>query len=245
MRSSLTICPATEMTTTFPQLRSAIRGKSPSLDYERRLWADGKSVIVGMDEVGRGAWAGPLTIGAAVLPKNKRIYKVRDSKMLTEPEREAMFDRLADWCVAWSVGHASPQECDELGMSAAMTLAGTRALQNLDLQHDHLLLDGNWDFMRNGDTDLLIRGDSRSLSIATASILAKVTRDRLMRVAADEFPPYGFDGNKGYPGPTHKAALHGHGPSTIHRRSWVFMDNLPWSGVRRYERPDPQQTLFD
>ena len=233
------------MTTTVPQLRSAIKGKSPSLDYERQLWARGKTAVVGMDEVGRGAWAGPVSVGAAILPQGRRIYKIRDSKMLTEPEREAMFDRLAEWCTSWSVGHASPQECDRLGMSAAMTLAAQRALDGLQVDHDHLLLDGNWDFARSGDTDLLIRGDARSLSIATASILAKVTRDRLMREASEEFPAYAFEGNKGYPGPIHKAALHAAGPSTIHRRSWAFMDGLSWRGIKRWARPDPQQRLFD
>ncbi|MCP4307641.1 MAG: ribonuclease HII [bacterium] len=230
------------MASTVPQLRSANRGKSPSLRFERPLWEQGKTNIVGMDEVGRGAWAGPLTIGAAVIPQDKRIYKIRDSKMLTEGEREAIFDRLSEWCVSWAVGHASPRECDHLGMSAAMTLAARRALDGLGVGPDHLLLDGNWDFAHAGPTDLLIRGDARSLSIAAASILAKVTRDRLMREASFEFPAYAFEGNKGYPGPTHKAALHALGPSTIHRRSWVFMDNLPWSGIKREDR---QQRLFD
>jgi ribonuclease HII len=232
-------------TQTVPQLRSALRGKSPTLHRERDLWSQGKRIIVGMDEVGRGAWAGPLTVGAAVVPEDRRVYKVRDSKMLTEPERESIFDRLRGWCRAWSVGHASPQECDELGMSEALSLAAGRALDALGVPFDHLLLDGNWDFALGGDAELLIRGDARSLSIATASILAKVTRDRIMRAEAHHFPGYGFEANKGYPGPVHKAALHAWGPSTIHRRSWVFMDGLVWTGVRRYRRPDPQQRLFD
>jgi ribonuclease HII len=130
-------------------------------------------------------------------------------------------------------------------MSAAMTLAATRALDGLGVKYDHLLLDGNWDFALGGDAELLVRGDARSLSIATASILAKVTRDRIMRSQAIHFPPYAFESNKGYPGPTHKAALHAWGPSTIHRRSWVFMEGLPWTGISRYRRPDPQQRLFD
>ncbi len=233
------------MAATLPQLRTALKGKSPSLEYERNLWDAGKAVVVGMDEVGRGAWAGPVSVGAAVIPQNRRIYKVRDSKMLTESEREGMFARLADWCVAWSVGHAGHDECDELGMSAALTLAATRALESLGVDHDHLLLDGNWDFALGGDAELLVKGDARSLSIATASILAKVTRDRMMRQAADHFPAYAFESNKGYPGPLHKAALHAYGPSTIHRRSWVFMDALPWTGVKRLVRPDPQQKLFE
>ena len=233
------------MTTSVPKLRPGLRGKSPSLLYERELWDAGKHVVVGMDEVGRGAWAGPVSVGAAVIPKRRRVYKVRDSKMLTEAEREGMFDRLADWCVAWSVGHASHRECDELGMSEALSLAAERALASLGVDFDHVLLDGNWDFVLDGEADLLVKGDARSLSIATASILAKVSRDRIMRRMADEFPPYRFDANKGYPGPAHKAALHWYGPSTIHRRSWVFMDYLPWSGIKRVVRPDPQQTLFD
>lgn len=198
-----------------------------------------------MDEVGRGAWAGPLSVGAVVLPHNRRIYKIRDSKMLTEQEREAMFPRLVDWCSAWAVGHASHYECDELGMSAALTLAATRALQGLGVDYDHVLLDGTWDFALGGDAELMVRGDSRSLSIAAASMIAKVTRDRLMREEAEHFPAYAFDGNKGYPGPVHKAALHAWGPTTIHRRSWVFMDGLVWNGINRYRRPEPQQRLFD
>lgn len=231
--------------TLVPKLRPVLQGKSPSLHHERALWDAGKDIVVGMDEVGRGAWAGPVTVGAAVIPKHKRIYKIRDSKMLTEVEREAMFDRLAEWCVVWSVGHASHRECDELGMSAALSLAASRALEELPIDFDHVLLDGNWDFALNGAADLLIKGDARSLSIATASILAKVTRDRIMRCASAEFPHYRFEANKGYPGPAHKAALHWYGPSTLHRRSWVFMEYLPWTGIRRVVRPDPQQRLFD
>jgi len=240
-----TIPRSTDMASGVPQLRSALRGKSPSLRYEQELWGAGKSVVVGMDEVGRGAWAGPVSVGAAVVPQGRRIYKIRDSKMLTESEREGLFDRLADWCVAWAVGHASHTECDELGMSAALTLAAARALENLDITYDHVLLDGNWDFALGGGADLLVKGDARSLSIATASILAKVTRDRLMGEAAADFPYYGFERNKGYPGPEHRAALHAYGPSTIHRRSWVFMDGLAWSGIKRLQRPDPQQRLFE
>src|SRR5580765_4204056 len=100
---------------TVRTLRGVLKAKSPSLTVERDLWARGNDVVVGMDEVGRGAWAGPLTVGAAVLPRDKRVYKVRDSKMLTEAEREAMFDRIAGWCRAWAVGHASQEECDTLG----------------------------------------------------------------------------------------------------------------------------------
>jgi ribonuclease HII len=218
----------------------------PSLATERALWADGYQVVVGVDEVGRGSWAGPISVGAAVLPRDRRVYKVRDSKMLTEPERERIFPRLAGWCATWSVGHASQAECDDLGMSAAQRLAAKRAVEGLGVVPDAVLIDGRWDFVGAGPkgdrlVTRIVRGDASCLSIATASILAKVTRDRLMRAEAEHFPGYDFDLNKGYPCPRHKAALAAWGPTSIHRRNWVFMDHLPWAGV---PRTSPQGSLF-
>ncbi len=232
------------VTTTVPKLRKANKATAPGLTIERTIWEAGTDVVVGVDEVGRGAWAGPISVGAAVVPKDRRVYKIRDSKMLTEDEREALFDRVADWCVSWSVGHASYQECDELGMSAAQKLAAERALAGLGMSPGVVLVDGNWDFVRADRTRLIVRGDQLSLSIAAASILAKVTRDRILRAEADHFPAYLFEANKGYPCPRHKAALVALGPSAIHRRSWAFMDNLPWTALERYARPDPQGVLF-
>jgi ribonuclease HII len=213
----------------------------PSLRIERDLWDGGHQVIVGMDEVGRGAWAGPISVGAAVLPKNRRVYKVRDSKMLTEAEREALFDRVAAWCAAWAVGHATAEECDELGMSDAQRLAASRALAALSLEPDHVLIDGRWDFVGGRNTRRIVKGDATCLSIAAASVLAKVTRDRLMRGEAPHFPAYDFELNKGYPCPRHKMALRAWGPTSIHRRSWVFMDHLIWGG--RYRRGDAELPL--
>jgi ribonuclease HII len=229
---------------TAPVLRQALKRRAPGLSVERALWAAGHDVVVGIDEVGRGAWAGPLTIGAVVLPRDGRVNKVRDSKVLTEAEREALFDRLADWCVAWSVGHASPRECDELGMSDAQRLAARRALDALGVVPDQVLIDGKWDFVGGGTTQMIVKGDATCLSISTASILAKVTRDRLMRLEDVEHPAYDFAWNKGYPCPRHQQALRGVGPSAIHRRSWAFMDDIPWTGAARYVRPDAQGALF-
>ena len=212
------------------QLRSAIKAKSPSLSIERGLWTEGHDVVVGVDEVGRGAWAGPISVGAAVLPADRRVYKVRDSKMLTEAEREGLYDRIAGWCRAWAVGHASQEECDRLGMSAAQKLAAQRAIEGLGLTPDYVLIDGRWDFVGLGNTRRIVKGDATCLSIAAASILAKVTRDRVMRAEAEHFPAYDFDLNKGYPCPRHKMALRAWGPTSIHRRSWVFMEHLPWGG---------------
>ncbi|HEX8805071.1 MAG TPA: ribonuclease HII [Acidimicrobiales bacterium] len=233
------------MASSAPALRRALRRQSPSLSVERTLWEAGHDVVVGIDEVGKGAWAGPLTLAAAVLPRDRRVYKVRDSKQLTAREREALFDRIAGWCTAWGVGHASHEECDELGMSEAQRLAARRAIEQLGVRPDRVLVDGRWDFVGGGNVQRIVRGDALCLSIAAASILAKVTRDRIMLAESEHHPWWWFDQNKGYPCPRHKAVLRGMGPSAIHRRSWVFMDTLPWTGVPRLVRPDPQGTLFD
>jgi ribonuclease HII len=227
--------------TIAPKLRPSLKRNSPGLAVERELWDRGTALVVGVDEVGRGAWAGPLTVGAAVVPRDRRVYKIRDSKLLIEGEREALFDRVSGWVEAWGVGHATPVECDELGMSDAQRLAARRAIEALGVTPDHVIVDGNWDFV--GGARKIVRGDRTSLSIASASILAKVTRDRMMREMADEFPAYNFEANKGYPCPVHKAALQALGPSSIHRRSWVFMEHLMWNGVHRHLRPEAQMEL--
>lgn len=223
-----------------PRLRPSLRESAPGLAVEKELWAEGADYVVGVDEVGRGAWAGPLSVGAAVVPADRRVYKVRDSKMLTENEREALFDRLAGWCVAWAVGHASPAECDELGMSAAQKLAASRALDSLGVPVTDVLVDGAWDFVGRGRVRRIVGGDRTSLTVATASILAKVTRDRIMRSEAETYDGYNFAANKGYPCPVHRAALVERGPSAIHRRSWAFMDGI---GAERYRRSS-EPTLF-
>ena len=211
----------------------------PSRTVERGLLEQGYRVIVGVDEVGRGAWAGPIMVGAAVLPLDKRVYGVRDSKMLVEPERERLFDRVARWCTAWAVGSASETECDEVGMAEAQRRAARRAMEGLGVEPDQVLVDGNWDFVGLGCTKRIIKGDATCLTIAAASILAKVTRDRYMRGEADNYPAYEFDSNKGYPCPRHKMALRALGPSAIHRRTWIFMEGLPWgnAGARAAPRP--------
>ncbi|MBO0729909.1 MAG: ribonuclease HII [Acidimicrobiaceae bacterium] len=230
------------MATTAPRPRKAV---PPTLAIERGLWEAGKQVVVGVDEVGRGSWAGPIMVGAAVLPADRRVYRVRDSKMLTEAERERLFNRIASWCVAWHVGGASAEECDTLGMADAQRLAARRAMDGLGLRPDQVLVDGNWDFVGLGCTRRIVRGDALCLSIAAASILAKVVRDRLMRAEAVHYPGYDFDSNKGYPCPRHKMALQAYGPTAIHRRTWVFMDHLAWgvAGARRLARGG-QESLF-
>lgn len=221
-------------------------GRAPTRSIEKELWAEGHGIIVGIDEVGRGAWAGPLMVGAAILPRDKRVNGVRDSKMLTESNREKLFDRIAGWCDAWAVGAASQQECDELGMADAQRLAARRAVDALGVRPDAAVVDGKWNFLQGAvpHVEMRVKADMHCLSVAAASILAKVTRDRIMREMAESYPHWSFDTNKGYPCPVHKAALQGYGPSAIHRRTWVFMDNyVPWTGITRATKFE-QPTLF-
>ena len=232
------------MTRPSSKLRPSLRAQAPGTTFEQERWSTGDRVVVGIDEVGKGAWAGPLTVGTVVIPTNRRIYKVRDSKQLTPSEREAVATRIKNWALYWSVGHATATECDELGMSDAQRLATKRALSALGVVPDHALVDGKWDFVESIETTTIVKGDARSLSIAAASILAKVTRDAMMREAARTYPWYSFESNKGYPCHRQRAALQLLGPSTIHRRSWVYMENLAWDGIAAC-RPERQpMSLF-
>ena len=202
--------------------RSRRRTPAPSLRHERAHW-DAGAVVAGVDEVGCGAWAGPVTYAAVVLPRTRRMYKLRDSKMLTPEERELLAGRLWRFALAIGIGHAGNDEIDRLGMSMARRLAARRAVQDLPLRPDVLLLDGSWDFLSDYGThnERLVRGDARCASIAAASIVAKVTRDQLMRELAPGHPAYAFASNKGYPTPTHREALATFGPCDLHRRSWT------------------------
>ncbi len=227
----------------------SVNGRAPTRRIEQELWGRGHEVVVGIDEVGRGAWAGPIAVGAAIVPRDRRVNGIRDSKMLTEPDRERLFDRIAAWCEAWGVGTASQVECDELGMAAAQRLATRRAVEALGVVPDAAVSDGKWDFVSPcvAHVEMRVKADRHCLSVAAASILAKVVRDREMRRWAEHYPHWSFDTNKGYPCPVHKTALQGYGPSAIHRRTWVFMDHyVPWSGVPRVVRldPDAPPTLF-
>jgi len=235
----------------------------PGWVHERQLWGAGHQLVAGIDEVGRGAWAGPLSVGVAVLCEAPRRLPrgLRDSKQLSEQVREQIFDTVAAWCTAWAVGHAGPEECDRIGMTAALRLATRRALAQLPrgLVPDAVVLDGSFDYVTppaaptlfddlhaaglepEGDdagpgdapasvppVRTVIGGDARCASVAAASVLAKVTRDRIMRDSAPSYPQFDFDRNKGYPSPSHQRALCGYGLTAVHRRSWAFVDTLPW-----------------
>jgi ribonuclease HII len=180
-------------------------------------------VVVGVDEVGRGAWAGPVTVAAVALPRHRRIYKLRDSKLLTAPEREQLAPRIHAAAIGIGIGHAWNTEIDRLGMTQAMRRAAARAVAALPIAPDVCLLDGNWDFLAGAGTvnETIIGGDGRCASIAAASIVAKVARDALMTGLCPGYPAYAFSSNKGYPSPVHVASLERWGPSPLHRHSWV------------------------
>ena len=212
----------------------------PHASRERLLFESGAKTIVGIDEVGKGSWAGPLVIGIAMLNREMvfsdepavALGGVRDSKQLSEPQREEIFDQVAARCLRWSIGTASALECDQLGMVEAQRLATARGFAALAIASvDVAIVDGRWDFVSPHARKVLVevKADADCVSVAAASVLAKVSRDRMMRSLAGDYPQWHFDTNKGYPCPKHRAALQGYGPSAIHRTSWAFMPNyVPW-----------------
>ena len=197
-------------------------------------------MVAGVDEAGWGAWAGPLSVGAAVVPKDQPIPEgLGDSKDLSKRQREALFDPVTGWCSHWAVGHATHAECDEMGLLKARSLAADRALDALGVEPDHILVDGNTDFVGRGNTTCLVKGDANSVSIAAASVLAKVIHDRIMCDLSPHFPGYDFKSNKGENSPQHKKALLARGPSGIHRGSVklkVKLKDLPMIGNLHHVR---------
>jgi ribonuclease HII len=212
----------------------------PHAARERLLFESGAKTIVGIDEVGKGSWAGPLVIGIAMLSRELifsdepavALGGVRDSKQLSELQREEIFDQVAANCLRWAIGAASALECDQLGMVEAQRLATARGFAALAVADvDAAIVDGRWDFVSPHARKVLVevKADNDCVSVAAASVLAKVSRDRMMRSLANDYPQWHFDSNKGYPCPKHRAALQGYGPSAIHRKSWAFMPNyVPW-----------------
>jgi ribonuclease HII len=213
------------------------------LNYERRLVRRGE-VVVGIDEVGRGALAGPLTVGAVVLTRTTRApVGLTDSKLLTPSEREALVEPLVSWAADWSLGSVSSNEIDRWGLRLALAVAATRAIDGLSVSPTHALLDGPFNLLDaplrledqwNDSPELryaslphttVIKGDRWCASIAAASVLAKVHRDRLMVELSGEFPSYGWADNKGYGAPQHRRALLELGPCCYHRVSWNL--NVP------------------
>ena len=189
------------------------------LQYESKLWNKGKKYVAGLDEAGRGPLAGPVVAAAVVFYKNPQISMINDSKKLTEEVREYLFDLILNEALC-GIGAAEVGEIDRINIYRASFLAMDRALENLNAQPEHLLVDGRA-FPRNDiPFTTIVKGDSISYSVAAASILAKVTRDRMMREYDQEFPQYGFANHKGYATREHLDAIEEFGYCPIHRRSF-------------------------
>lgn len=200
---------------------------APDLAFELPLWAAGSLALAGIDEAGRGALAGPVAAAAVILPPEARIMDclqgVRDSKLMTPEQREAGRKKIQQFATTWGVGFASSQEIDQIGILPATRLAACRALESLSTPPDHILLD--YLFLPDVDTPqtALVKGDRRSLSIAAASVLAKTSRDALMREMEHTYPGYGFGRHKGYGTHAHRLAIQRQGVCPEHRLSFTLL----------------------
>ena len=190
-------------------------------EIEDGFYAEGIQTICGVDEAGRGPLAGPVCAAAVILPPHLEIPGLTDSKKLTDKKRRELFPIIKEQAIAYGIGMASEKEIDEINILQATFLAMQRALDQLHVSPDLALIDGNRQKEFGVPVKTVVKGDSLSMNIAAASILAKVTRDDLMVKMAEEYPRYGFEIHKGYGTKAHYAALTAHGPSPIHRMTFL------------------------
>ena len=191
------------------------------MELESSLRAEGYDRICGVDEAGRGPLAGPVCAAAVILPPDVELPGLNDSKKRSEKKRELLFPMIQEQAVAWSVAFASVEEIEELNILRATFLAMNRAIAGLNVKPDLALIDGNQNREIAMPSRTVVHGDARCACIAAASILAKVSRDRLMKELAVRYPQYGFEKHKGYGTKAHYAALREYGPCPIHRRSFL------------------------
>ena len=218
---------------------SSKTSQNPSLSFENSFFETGTRFIIGIDEVGRGSIAGPVAVGVALLDNQRDLQswpeKLKDSKLISEKVREEIYPLVSNWVSGWAVGMATVEEIETRGIVEALSLAGTRALEQLvrdpalreAIAKDGvmLILDGshNWLGAKSLGMPVTVKtkADRDCVSVASASVLAKVTRDKLMYEIHHEHPSFGLDSNKGYASEAHIAALKEHGPSPVHRLSWL------------------------
>ena len=191
------------------------------LEFERKLWDAGKYYVAGVDEVGRGPLAGPVVTAAVILPHDFSLLGVNDSKKLSPKQRDYLFDQIKEAAVAWSLGRREPERIDEINILEATKEAMIDAINGLDIKPDHVLIDAVTLKNLQYPQTAIIKGDAKSASIAAASILAKVTRDRMMVEYDKIYPEYGFAKHKGYGTAAHIEALGKYGPTPIHRMSFI------------------------
>lgn len=191
------------------------------LFYENKYISQGKNLICGVDEAGRGPLAGPVCAAAVIMPEGLIIESVNDSKKLTAKKREKLFDIIKNEAICYSVAFASASEIDEINILNATHLAMTRAVEGLEKAPEVVLVDGNslpkWYY----NSEAIVKGDAVCHSIACASILAKVSRDRLMLLEAEKYPQYSFEKHKGYGTKVHTQAIKEYGPCPIHRKTFL------------------------
>ena len=190
---------------------------SPNQTHEAELWSRGFGLVAGVDEVGRGAWAGPVVAAAVILPREVSLPQVRDSKLLTRLQRQRLAVEIKKSALMIGVGWSSSVEIDEVGLSRALSQAGERALSNLNA--DAVLLDGSFNYLVKRHVETIVRADQCCLNVAAASIIAKVARDNYMARVHQRYPEFGFDKNVGY-GTKHHIQQISHGLTPLHRRSF-------------------------
>jgi ribonuclease HII len=192
------------------------------LRHEKRLWESGRQLIAGVDEVGRGPLAGPVVAAAVILPHDFDVLGIDDSKKLSPKKREELYEVIKEKALAWSIGRVGPERIDAINILEATKEAMTLAVQGLTLTPDHVLIDGNFTVRALAlPQTAIVKGDANSTSIAAASILAKVTRDRYMVEMDAVYPGYAFASNKGYGTAAHYEGLKKLGPTPIHRRTFI------------------------
>ena len=189
--------------------------------FEHDAYLRGYTAVCGIDEAGRGPLAGPVYAAAVLLPEGLVIEGLNDSKKLSEKKREALFDVICENAVAYGIGFADEKEIDEINILQATYLAMRRAFDNMQQKCDYVLVDGNRMPPMPVPGETIVKGDAKSPSIAAASILAKVSRDRVMLEYAKQYPEYEFEKHKGYGTKAHTAALLEHGPCPIHRKTFL------------------------
>ena len=189
--------------------------------YETPYWEQDK-LVCGIDEAGRGPRAGPVCAAAVILDPNYTIEGLNDSKKLSEKKRNLLFDQIKEHALSYCIAFATEQEIDEINILQATFLAMNRAYAGLEKTPDAAFVDGNRDpGLPCGETTCIVKGDAKSASVAAASILAKVTRDRYMEMLDEQYPQYQFKVHKGYPTKKHVEALLEHGPSEVHRQTFL------------------------
>lgn len=191
------------------------------LEYEKKTINKGFKYVCGVDEAGRGPLAGPVCAAAVILPEGHIIEGVNDSKKLSEKKREALFDVIKSEALAYSIAFATVEEIESMNILNATMLAMKRAVDGLSVKADYALIDGNRLPPLDIPCEYVIKGDAKSMSIAAASILAKVSRDRLCYEYAEKYPEYGFDKHKGYGTKLHTEKIKEYGPCEIHRLSFL------------------------